>query len=170
MRINETFAIDFANYFFFILSLCYAAIFLMNSHQKNKENKNNTLLLIEIYFIIILSTISCLLTEFSPEIKFGFIFVFILLTLYLNIIFKIHKARVFQILTIVLIGLSYVVYVVINAGSPGFQYASLLFLLVGIGLILSSFVKYRSNLEEMNKISNDADYNDKNETIREFKE
>ncbi|QEE14314.1 hypothetical protein DSAG12_00126 [Promethearchaeum syntrophicum] len=159
MRLDPTFAITFANYFFFILSVVYAAIFLMNSHQKNKENKNKILLLIEIYFVIILSTISCLLTDFSPEIKFGFIFVFILLTLYLNIMFNINKARIFQVFTIVVIGLSYVVYVVINAGRPGFEFASLFFLLVGIGLILGSFIKYRSNLEDMNKISTAIDLN-----------
>ncbi|MHA1511479.1 MAG: hypothetical protein ACTSRX_07150, partial [Promethearchaeota archaeon] len=111
-------------------------------------------------FIILLTSISCILTEFPLDIKFGFIFVFILLTLYLNTMFKIHKARIFQLLLISGVGFSYIIYVLINVGSPGFHYASLIFLLVGIGLILGSFIKYRSNLAEMKEILVENEYRD----------
>jgi len=152
---------SYVNYLFFILSVVYAAIFLMNSHQKNKESENKLLLLVEIYFIIILTTISCWLTEFPLDIKFGFIFIFILLSLYLNTMFKIQKARIFQLVLIAGVGLSYIIYVLLNVGSPGFRYESLIFLLVGIFLVLGSFIKYRSNLAEMKEISSDSEFNDK---------
>ncbi len=157
---------SYVNYLFFILSVGYAAIFLMNSKQKNKESENNLMLLVEIYFIILLTSISCILTEFPLDIKFGFIFVFILLTLYLNTMFKIHKARIFQLLLISGVGFSYIVYVLINVGSPGFHYASLIFLLVGIGLILGSFIKYRSNLAEMKEILDENENSVKHEIPR----
>jgi len=147
---------SYANYLFFILSVVYAGIFIMNSHQKNKEIENKLLLLVEIYFRILLMSISCWLTEFSLDIKYGFIFIFVLFSLYLNTMFKIHKARIFQVAMISGVGLSYIIYVLINVGSPGFHYASLLFLLAGIGLILGSFIKYRSNIAEMKEISFEA--------------
>jgi hypothetical protein len=148
---------SFVNFAFFFLSGIFVIISLMKSHHEYHENGNKSLLLGEIYFFMLLLSISCLITELSPDIKFGFIFTFVLVSFYLNTLYKIHLARGFQSLVVAGVGFSYVIYVIIKVGSPGFHYASLLFLLAGIGLILGSFIKYRSNLAEMKEASEDIE-------------
>jgi len=148
--------LSFVNYGFFILSGIFVMISFMKTHHQYHENGNKSLLLGEIYFIMFLLSISCLLTDLSLDIKFGFIFTFVLVSFYLNTLYKIHLARGLQSLLVAGVGFSYIVYVIIAVGNPGFHYASLLFLLAGIGLILGSFIKYRSNLAEMKEISKDT--------------
>ncbi len=96
----------------------------------------------------------------------GFIFVFVFFGLYLNTAYKIHKARVFQIILIATVGFGYLILSMIQAFNP----MVILFLLGGIVLILASFLKYQSNLKEMNPDDEENDYDQENDEEIDYEE